>query len=252
MKSMELRKLYQSLVPYEVRFRFYKLRHSGEIRKLRSHVYTSDKGDFSLKAFDQHKCLFIHITKTAGTSVATSLFNYLPYHYTAIEYRVIYGKRDFNNYYKFAFVRNPWDRLYSAYRYLKIGGWNDTDRRWASQNIGDFDDFNQFVKQWITKENIQKHLHFKPQYEFICDNNKRLLLNYLAYFETLESDFNHICRKLNIDAKLAHHNINPGSSYIDAYDDISRNIVNEVYADDIELFGYKFDGIADRKIVNTR
>lgn len=218
---------------------------------LRSHIYPSDKGDFSLKAFDEHECIFVHITKTAGTSVARSLFSYLPYHYTAIDYRVIYGKQDFNRYFKFAFVRNPWDRLYSAYRYLKTGGWNEDDHLWAHKNIGHIDSFDRFVKEWVNSENIHKHLHFKPQHDFICDDNGRILLDYLAYFETLEKDFKYICEKLNINAQLGRHNANPGASYLEAYDEESRQIVSDAYADDIKLFGYNFEGIADRKLVDT-
>jgi len=243
-------KLYKSILSYETRLRLYKLRHPGEYKKLRSVVHPSDKGDFSLKPYDEHKCIFIHITKTAGTSVSRSLFDYLPYHYTAIEYRVIYGRRTFEKYYKFAFVRNPWDRTYSAYRYLKAGGWNEEDKLWDEANLAQFQDFNSFVKYWLTPQNIRKHIHFMPQYHFICDSNKRLLLDYLAYFETINEDFEKICSKLDIDTKLGRHNANPDNDYRAAYDDESRDIVTNVYSDDIEMFGYDFNGISNRKIIN--
>lgn len=249
---MNLRDIYYSLVPYEYRYLFYKLRNHKEIKNLRSHVYPSDKGSFSLKPFDENKCIFVHITKTAGTSVAKSLFNYMPYHYTAIEYRVIYGRKDFNNYYKFAFVRNPWDRLYSAYRYLSSGGWNQKDKAWAKINIIQFKDFNDFVQQWVCEENINKHIHFKPQHEFICDKHKIILVDYLAYFETLENDFNYICNIMKSEAKLGKHNVNPGLDYRGVYSDSSRAIVANVYADDIQLFGYDFDGISNRKHLNKK
>ena len=164
------RKLYNTVLSREIRLYLYKIRHLSDHRRLRTVVHPSAKGDFSLKPFDQHKCIFIHITKTAGTSVAKSLFNYLPYHYTAIDYRVIYGRKTFDEYFKFAFVRNPWDRLYSAYRYLKSGGWNNDDELWTKQNLADIDSFASFVKQWLNKENIMKHKHFWPQHIFICDN----------------------------------------------------------------------------------
>ena len=245
-----IRQLYNSILPEETRLQLYKLRHRQEYEDLRKRVFHSPKGDFSLRPFDEHQCIFIHITKTAGTSVAKSLFHYLPYHYTAIQYRVTYGKETFNNYFKFAFVRNPWDRLYSAYRYLKSGGWNNEDRVWAENHLAKFDNFSDFVKQWLTKENIAKHIHFKPQHLFICDSNGRLLVDYLAYFETLDDDFRRISEHLRINAEIGHHNTTPGNDYRDAYNQESRNIVADVYSVDIEIFGYNFDGICKRRTVN--
>jgi hypothetical protein len=244
-----IRQLYKAMFSYESRLWLYKIRHADEYRRLRTVVHPSEKGNFSLRPFDENRCIFVHITKTAGTSVATSLFNYLPYHYTAVDYRVIYGKKTFNQYFKFAFVRNPWDRLYSAYRYLKSGGWNEKDKKWAEQNLNQFDSFGSFVKQWLTKENIKKHRHFWPQYLFVCDNKKRIIIDYLAYFETIEDDFDRLCGLLKIEAALGRHNANPGNDYRDAYDAESRNLVAEVYSTDIELFGYDFNGIKQRTLI---
>lgn len=245
------RDIYRRIIPRETRMRVHKLFHLKGMKELRTSVFSSEKGDFSLKPYDENQCIFIHITKTAGTSVATGLFGYLPYHYTAIDYRVIYGRKTFDQYYKFAFVRNPWDRLYSAYRYLKSGGWNQDDKLWTERNLGEINSFSEFVKTWVCEKNICKHRHFWPQHQFICDEKKRLLVDHLAYFETLTADFNEICSILNIDTQLARHNTNPGNDYRDAYDDVSRKIVANVYASDIELFGYDFDHIVKRKIIKT-
>ena len=246
-----VRKLYNTILPYETRLRLYKFRHLSDYRNLRTVVHPSAKGDFSLKPFDEHECIFIHITKTAGTSVAKSLFNYLPYHYTAIDYRVIYGKKTFDKYFKFAFVRNPWDRIYSAYRYLKSGGWNDEDKLWSENNLSEFDDFNQFVEGWLNRQNIKKHIHFTPQYQFVCDGKDRLLIDYLAYFETINDDFTKIARYLNIDTNIGHHNANPAESYLNIYSEKSHAIVAEVYSRDISMFGYNFYGIEQRRIISN-
>lgn len=243
-----LRQLYEKLVPYENRLAFFKWRNPKYFEELLYQVNPSPKGDFSLKPFDEHKAIFVHITKTAGTSVAKSLFGYLPYHYTAEEYRVFFGKKNFNNYFKFAFVRNPWDRLYSSYRYLKSGGWNDEDKIWGEENLKEFDDFNDFVTNWVTAENIKKHIHFKPQHEFICDRYGNLIVNHIAYFETLQEDFGTIAKMLNIETQLAKHNSNPGTTYTSIYSEDAKEVVNNVYEKDIKLFGYNFQGIAERKL----
>ena len=233
--------LYRLVVPENVRLRIYKIRNPEHFRRLRSTVNPSSKGDFSLRPFDEQKCIFIHITKTAGTSVARSLFGHLPYHYTADEYRVIFGKHDFNQYFKFAFVRNPWDRLYSAFRYLKAGGWDEEDRAWADVNLAEFNDFESFVVDWVNAENIKRHLHFWPQSSFLCDRRNRLLVDFVGRFETLQSDFEYIASKLNISASLGRYNRNPGQSYVDVYTDEMQSVVRRVYARDIELLEYVFD-----------
>ncbi len=233
-----IRKIYTGLFPYETRLKFYKLRHPREFEEVRTKVHPSPKGDFSLKPYDEYRCLFIHVTKTAGTSVARSLFGYLPYHYTAVDYRVIYGEKLFNEYFKFAFVRNPWDRLYSSYRYLMAGGWNEQDQQWTQQHIAHYKDFNDFVKNWLTDENIQKHVHFWPQSQFTCDHKGRLLLDYVGRFETLQTDFAYICQRLNIDATLKSLNRNPGQQYQEVYDPEAHAVAARIYARDIALFDY--------------
>lgn len=62
---------------------------------------------------------------------------------------------------------------------------------------------------------------------------------------------NEIARRLHIDAEIGFHNVNPGTSYRDVYDEETRKIVADIYAQDIALFGYDFDGIRHRKLVNA-
>jgi len=241
-----IRYIYKKLLSEETRLKIYKFRHPDHYINLRSQINESPKGDFSLLPFDQHHTIFVHITKTAGTSVARSMFNYLPYHYTAVEYRVIYGKKTFDTYFKFAFVRNPWDRLYSSFRYLKSGGWNKEDQQWADENLSEYDNFKDFVLTWLSQENIKKHIHFKPQCEFVCDNNNNILVDYIAYFESLNDEFNIISKKLGIDSELGSFNMNPGDSYKEVYNDEMIKVVREIYGNDINIFGYDFDKIIHR------
>lgn len=239
-------RIYESMLSYETRLWLLKQRKRGHFERKRNVVNPSDKGDFSLKPFDEHHCIFVHITKTAGTAVAKSLFGYLPYHYTAIDYRVIYGKRDFDDYYKFGFVRNPWDRLFSAWRYLRAGGWNDEDAAWYKEHLAGYETFAEFVRGWVNEQNIGAHKHFWPQHRFVCDTHHQLMIDDVFYFETLDADFASACERLDIDAHLEPHNTNPGDDYRDVYDEEMRRIVADVYRLDIELFGYRFDGIERR------
>lgn len=78
--------------------------------------------------FDKYKCIFIHVPKTAGVSVAKSLLGKPTVHWSALNCRLIFGKEDFNNYFKFSFVRNPFTRLISAYEFLRNGGYGPSDK----------------------------------------------------------------------------------------------------------------------------
>ena len=65
----------------------------------------------------EHKCIFIHINKCGGCSVDQFFTGSFQGHLKALEYKKSYPN-DFNNYFKFTFVRNPWDRVVSAYHHF--------------------------------------------------------------------------------------------------------------------------------------
>src|SRR5258708_2253062 len=80
------------------------------------------------------RCIFIHIPKPGGSSMAAALFGEASRHVPYFEYEQA-NPRKFRQFFKFAFVRNPWDRLVSTYWFLRKGGVNEQDRRWAEQNL---------------------------------------------------------------------------------------------------------------------
>lgn len=244
--------LYRLIVPFEARYWIYKLRKSRHFKQLRYRVMSTPKGKFSLAPFDQNHAIFVHITKTAGTSVAMSLFGQLPEHHTAVQYRVIFGRRTFNSYFKFAFVRNPWERLYSAYSYLKQGGWCKYDDDWAQKELGHIRDFNEFVTGWLTSERLDSHIHLWPQSRFICNHRHKPIIDYLAYFENISDDFEYIRNHLGINAELQHINTSKRESYKDIYNDEAIHKVHTLYSRDIENFGYIFDGYTRKVIVSNK
>ncbi len=233
-------------LPYEVRKTIFRLAFPNlysNWQGLRQNNQAVED-DYSLAAFDKNKCIFVHIPKCAGVSIAQSLFgNRGGGHKTIIQYQLIFSSLEFNTYFKFTIVRNPWDRLVSAFTFLKQGGLTENDRVWANNNVNCFPDFHSFVINWVNLRNIYTYYHFVPQHEFLLEpKTKKLSVDFVGKFETLEYDYKKICERLNISASLSKQNktMDRFDEYRNYYDDQTKNIVANVYQRDIELFGYMF------------
>ena len=188
---------------------------------------------------DQTQAIFIHIPKTAGTSLY-NLIGYTGIGHVTYRWYESRNASKFQQYFKFAFVRNPWDRLVSAFFYLKKGGSNAMDKHWANQKIVHYPDFDDFVKGWLHEKNIDNYFHFVPQYKFICDNSFRIKMDYIGRFERLDQDFKIISEKLGLDCQLPYVNQSKRRAYQDYYSSETAAIVAKAYQKDIELFNYQF------------
>lgn len=190
----------------------------------------------------KNKFIFIHITKCCGSSIEETLtddscifksgtwphnlkFSYPLNHCTfddIKESKVLYP--NFDKFYSFTFVRNPFDRLVSEYFYVK-------NRLKLSNDIK-----KELIYLASKNENGAMGNHCMHQHKFI--NNQ---INFIGHFENLQQDFNIVCEKIGIPRKeLAHKNKSNHKHYTEYYDDETREFVAEKYAKDIECFGYKF------------
>lgn len=188
---------------------------------------------------DEFRCIFIHIPKTAGTSVARTLFGRGSRHVPWFEYQRA-NPRKFRKYFKFAFVRNPWDRLVSTYFYLKSGGLNEMDRAWADEHLAGYESFEEFVMEWLTEERTWSWVHFKPQHYFICEDELRIQVDFVGRMERVNKDFQTVAHRLGCTRALATGNRSRHRHYSAYYTAELRDKVAQVYAADIRLFGYSF------------
>lgn len=226
-------------------------------------------------------CLFIHIPKTAGQSVESVFLeraglsweqrealllrkNHDPKlgpprlaHLTAREYLELgyVSQQQFDSMYKFAVVRNPFERLVSEFTYQKY-----------PYSFRDFL-FKHFPKPG--EDDYQKcHGHYRhvmPQWEFVCDRDGQLLVDDIIFFERIAEGFERVSSTLFGAATPLPHK-NPTASrrqriqkriaetllgkqkksndtsrhYHDFYDDATRLHVETLYKRDIELFEYTF------------
>jgi hypothetical protein len=194
------------------------------------------------------KALFMHIPKTGGISLYKAInhpkvrikghFIQNPFYLYLKDSLKFYPEKPF----VFAFVRNPWDRLVSAFFYLNQGGMNGSDRRDMRKYLKKYrGDFKAFVKEAVAEGWALDQLHLKPQYEWICDDDGSLLTDYTGRFETLRADLEEISAITGIPFQpLEHRNKSKHKPYQDYYTNETREIVEKAYKKDIELFDYEF------------
>lgn len=193
------------------------------------------------KIFDEKKFIFIHIPKNAGISIAKSLIGEQVGHMTALTFRAIFGKKNFEEYFKFTFVRNPFTRLVSAYEFLQNGGYGPSDIKPVSI-VRQYRTLEDFVLQYLSPTTAKALAHFRPQHHFICDSFDNIMVNYIGRFEHLDTDYEYIREKTGIGESLKKINITKNKKQNkDDYYNNSRVIqkVIEIYAKDFDLFEYK-------------
>jgi hypothetical protein len=221
------------------------------------------------------KCLFVHIPKTAGQSIEQFFMDQLGLDWNTDREAVLLGSNgdpelgteklahlsaseyvdcgfvsqtDFNALYKFGFVRNPFERIVSEYRY---------------RNYFHHRSFRHFVLSELPEKSWNdKYRHIMPQYEMLHDSSGSLLVDFVGKFETLQSDFDQVCAQLGIShSQLPHRNpsnkksrnikrrirnfiyLNKESGkrkYTEYYDEETLAAVTRLYEKDIEAFGYQF------------
>ena len=147
------------------------------------------------------------------------------------------------SYFVFATVRHPFERLQSTFYYLKAGGRHEGDRRWAAENISQFDTFRQFVlalENDATRERVMRYVHFKPQTHFVCDADGKLMVETLVRTEEFETGMREVCRTLNID--FINQRINVTAPYAGRNEELTpdlEQICRALYPQDYDILQYR-------------
>lgn len=147
-----------------------------------------------------------------------------------------YPVKLYRDYFKFAFVRNPWDRLVSAW-HNKVGEQNyfnfEQETYKNVQNFAYFVDY--LVAQW---DRLKRDVHLCPQSNLIDLNQ----IDYIGRFEQLEADLGDVMQRLGLDQITIPH-VNASQhrrDYHTYYDEALQQKVAHLYQKDIRLFSYKF------------
>lgn len=176
------------------------------------------------------KLIFVHVPKTAGTTLLKTFDFEItePGPHADAKFQKFMYKKFWDDYFKFAFVRNPYDRIYSLHSYF-IKKTEDDFNHLLSRN------FEEFV---LDLPNMLKTV-YQPytQIEFIGTE-----MDFIGRFENLEEDYLKICRINNIKpVPLKIENKSEREKdYRTVYTPKMKTIVEEYFKRDLEIFQYFF------------
>tara|TARA_Y100001963_G_C6763891_1_gene441157 strand:+ start:481 stop:1146 length:666 start_codon:yes stop_codon:yes gene_type:complete len=217
--------------------------------------------------------LFLHIPRTGGTSIA----NILPAGRTTdvkINKLISDGKRinmdstskhgtnkgvsfqhaildeyqvSKSELFTFTFVRNPWDRMVSIFEHQI----NNCGLGFATgdDKITKFRTFISLVK-WLWEQDLLKYEldgHLRPQ-TFYTHKNGEQIIDFYGRYENMAEDLktlSEICEfnLKNVDIPSINKSNDRFSEYKNYYsigNGVMKSIVNELYREEIEFFGYEF------------
>ena len=182
--------------------------------------------------------IFIHIPKCAGTSIAQALYGRSCWHWTAAELRFISPKK-FDSYPKLAVVRNPWSRLYSAFKYAPL----DLQRYGRSplEFMTKYASFSDFVINGLTERIARYHYFLGRQLNHLMIGATLVDKLKIGRFEELDSFAAEASATLGRPLAILKLNSSSGHTPIEAaYTSSMMQKVGDLYRSDIEAFGYKF------------
>ena len=183
--------------------------------------------------------LFKDIRKTGRPNLNRSLKKLTGYiksaHANAKEMREICGEDIWNNYHKFCFERNPFDRLVSLYH-------------WRTRKLEHKPSFKEFALK-VAKKHQSKGSRIgsedfwtnRPYYEI----DGQLVVDRVCRFENLEQEIEEFFRLIGVpwDGTLPHMKggYRPQKrNYREYYDSELQELFEEIFAYEIKVLGYSF------------
>lgn len=199
--------------------------------------------------------IFVHVPKAAGSTINLSLYGYRLGHRSVESY----WKADSaftEQAFKFTFVRHPYFRFVSAYRYLLKGGMSTRDADYMSRYPGAFESLSTFAEACELQNFRNDILHLRPQSEFLSlpsNGRYKIFMDYVGkteflndHIDVLQSFLPEVLGERLALAKDVHMNVSQREA-----PEIDKDIfqkIRRIYQDDFELFGYDEWGTREKAI----
>jgi chondroitin 4-sulfotransferase 11 len=199
----------------------------------------------------QYRCIFIHIPKTGGKSVQKFFGTNWQDHKDISRYAEELKPQIFTSYYKFAVVRNPWDRLVSDYNYQKVKkGSQASHRLLIHDELGNKRSFSKWLEavlsdpfcceptQWGAR--VSQGIHrWSPQVDWISISGE-IAVDRVLQKENLQESFAELRCALGLPSReVPCRNWRWHRHYSYYYNESTRRLVEKYYAN--ETFGYRFN-----------
>ncbi len=209
---------------------------------------------------EDFKSIYFFIPKNGCTSFKTAIFNFVgdkdfedtvhKFDFPFVQFEQL--NTDYTDYFKFAFVRNPWNRIVSCFK-GKIRSSDVTNKnfkngvariflKYGQLFYGDMP-FDKFVDAVCSIPHSKANPHFISQLYRLTDNAGNILPNYIGRLENVKTAIDEIYQTTGLSlSNMGHENKSRISdSYIKYYDEHLKEKVREKFAGDIEIFGYEFE-----------
>lgn len=191
--------------------------------------------------FNEKECIFIHIPKSAGQSIALAMFgDRHPGHWAFKDYEWENAKKS-RDFFTFCLVRNPYDRLMSAYYYLMSHTESELDQYFVDECLSKYKTFEEFVLKGLDDEEVAAWVHFIPQIKFITDKNGKVAINYIGKLEDIDGFSKRIKKELNLSVlEIKKINTSKKLNPEDEYTAEMKQKVYEFYEQDFRMFKYDY------------
>jgi hypothetical protein len=224
----------------------------------------------------EHKCIFIHISKCAGSSIEhgfginlndntennnKNLFGWNSKHEIFLQHATPQQLLDnkfitqeiWDTYYKFIIVRNPYSRAKS-------------DFLWLEGDSGIKDSFSNFLlskgkfKNILTVKDYRNYRgdHLNTQYDYFFINGNEIAYNRVLRFENLETDLKSLCEDLELKNHFFNKKINVAKKtkkhYSYFYNKSKIKLLSLVFKNDLEFLNYSFEDKRNliQKLINIK
>ena len=179
---------------------------------------------------------FININRSGGTIFAKTLGLHNE-HATAKEFIANYGRDEWDEGYKFAFVRNPWDRAVALYKFRM----NATRNEGETKKV-DFKDWVRLVYEEQQPDYYDNPKIFMPQVDWLKNDKDIIDTDYVARFENMDEEYAKLATLFGFDNEPPELRVEARGDYRSFYDSDTVERIASWYREDVESFDYGFDG----------